>query len=72
MSARWRMPAPRPRPAAGRMMSTAEVAAIFRVSPKTVCRWAWEGRLESRQASKNASQMFYAEDIEAFLNGSRP
>lgn len=29
------------------LMTPAEVAAVFRVDPKTVTRWAKEGRLEA-------------------------
>jgi excisionase family DNA binding protein len=55
------------------MLSTAEVADIFRVAPGTAYRWAWEGRLRSLQTGgKYGNRLFYAEDIEAFLNGSRP
>ena len=35
----------RPAPSAATFLHPAEVAAILQVSPKTVCRWAQQGRL---------------------------
>jgi excisionase family DNA binding protein len=35
----------RPAPSAASFLRSAEVAAIFQVSPKTVSRWAQDGRL---------------------------
>jgi excisionase family DNA binding protein len=35
----------RPAPSAATFLRSAEVAAILQVSPKTVCRWAQQGRL---------------------------
>ena len=34
-------------PAADRLLTPAEVAALFRVSPKTPSRWALAGKLEA-------------------------
>jgi excisionase family DNA binding protein len=36
---------PRPAPRAATFLRSAEVAAILQVSPKTVARWAQQGRL---------------------------
>jgi excisionase family DNA binding protein len=36
---------PRPAPNAATFLRSAEVAAILQVSPKTVARWAQQGRL---------------------------
>ena len=35
----------RPVPSAASFLRSAEVAAILQVSPKTVCRWAMDGKL---------------------------
>ncbi len=35
----------RPAPSAATFLRSAEVAAILQVSPKTVCRWAMDGKL---------------------------
>jgi excisionase family DNA binding protein len=35
----------RPAPSAATFLHPAEVAAILQVSPKTICRWAQQGRL---------------------------
>ena len=36
---------PRRAPSAATFLRSAEVAAILQVSPKTVCRWALDGKL---------------------------
>ena len=36
---------PRPAPSTARFLRSAEVAAILQVSPKTIARWAQQGRL---------------------------
>ena len=36
---------PRPVPSTATFLRSAEVAAILQVSPKTVCRWAMDGKL---------------------------
>ena len=35
----------RPAPSVASFLRSAEVAAILQVSPKTVCRWALDGKL---------------------------
>jgi excisionase family DNA binding protein len=35
----------RPAPSVASFLRSAEVAAILQVSPKTVCRWAMDGKL---------------------------
>ena len=40
---------PRPAPNAATFLRSAEVAAILQVSPKTVARWAQQGRLPDQR-----------------------
>jgi excisionase family DNA binding protein len=48
------------------MMTPAEVAAAFRVDPKTVTRWANAGRLSSIR-TLGGVRRFYAEEVRALL-----
>jgi excisionase family DNA binding protein len=41
------VPTPMPRDGAERLLTPGEVAALFRVDPKTVTRWAASGRIRS-------------------------
>lgn len=41
------VPAPMPREGSERLLTPGEVAALFRVDPKTVTRWAASGRIRS-------------------------
>jgi len=45
-----------------------EVAAIFRVDPKTVTRWAQAGRIPS-VLTPGGHRRFWREDVEALLRG---
>ncbi len=51
---------------ADRLMTPAEVAAAFRVDPKTVTRWAQAGRLPSIR-TPGGHRRFYRSDIKALL-----
>ena len=48
------------------LMTSAEVAAIFRVDPKTVARWAKEGKLTSIR-TLGGHRRYRAADIMAYL-----
>jgi excisionase family DNA binding protein len=51
------------------LMTPAEVAALFRVDPKTVTRWAKQGKL--RPVRTLGGHRRYPADIRALLNGSQ-
>lgn len=55
----------------GRLLKPAEVAAAFRVDPKTVTRWADTGRLSSLR-TPSGQRRFYEDEVLALLNGGRP
>jgi excisionase family DNA binding protein len=48
--------------AVGRLLTPAEVAALFRVDPKTVTRWAKAGRIHCIRTPGGHSR-FYEEEI---------
>jgi predicted site-specific integrase-resolvase len=50
------------------LLTPAEVAAMFRVDPKTVTRWAKVGRLTSTRTLGGARRYFDVE-VEALLRG---
>ncbi len=50
------------------LYTPAEVAAMFRVDPKTVARWAKAGKLPSVRTI-GGHRRYRARDIEALLNG---
>jgi len=52
------------------LMTPAEVAALFRVDPKTVTRWAATGKLNSIR-TLGGHRRYHATDIRAFLNPSQ-
>ncbi|MBM0275124.1 BldC family transcriptional regulator [Micromonospora tarensis] len=52
----------------GRLLTPGEVAAIFRVDPKTVTRWAASGRLHGIR-TPGGHRRFYEADIQALLTG---
>jgi excisionase family DNA binding protein len=54
---------------ADRLLTPAEVAAMFRVDPKTVTRWAKAGKLSSIR-TLGGHRRYRAEEIEALLAGS--
>lgn len=49
------------------LMTPAEVADLFRVHPKTVGRWADEGRIRIAK-TPGGHRRFYASDIRAMLD----
>lgn len=49
-------------------MKPGEVAALFRVDPKTVTRWAQKGRLKSFR-TPGGHRRFREADVQAYLDG---
>ena len=56
---------------AEKLMTPREVAALFRVDPKTVTRWAEEGKLSSIR-TLGGHRRYRASEVTALLEGSRP
>jgi excisionase family DNA binding protein len=54
------------RPEYGKLLRPAEVAAIFRVDPKTVSEWAKQGKLPSIR-TLGGHRRFRPEDVERLL-----
>lgn len=50
----------------GRLLTPSEVAALFRVDPKTVTRWAAAGRLASVR-TPGGHRRFWESDVSALL-----
>jgi DNA-binding transcriptional MerR regulator len=57
-------------PADGRKFSRDEVAAMFRVDPKTVNRWARTGMLTSIRAT-DGTRSYHAGEVEELLRNGR-
>lgn len=57
-----------PLPEAGRLLTPAEVAKIFRVDPKTVTRWANKGKLTSIR-TPTGHRRFRESEVKALLAG---
>lgn len=55
-------------PTGDRLLTPGEVAALFRVDPKTVTRWAQAGRL-SRIRTPGGHSRFRESEIRALLEG---
>ena len=57
----------------GELLTPAEVAALFRVDPKTVTRWAVSGKLTSLR-TLGGHRRYRAEEVYALLDaaGGRP
>ena len=53
-----------------RLLTPREVAAMFRVDPKTVTRWAQAGKLASVR-TLGGHRRYRAADVEALLAGDR-
>ncbi len=51
-----------------RLLTPAEVAAMFRVDPKTVSRWAKDGKLSSIRTPGN-QRRFREAEVRALLRG---
>jgi excisionase family DNA binding protein len=58
--------ADQPRPS-GRLLTPSEVAAVFRVDPKTVTRWAAAGRISSVR-TPGGHRRFYESEVRALLD----
>jgi excisionase family DNA binding protein len=52
-----------------RLLTPGEVAAMFRVDPKTVTRWAAQGRLSSIR-TPGGHRRFRASEVQALLRGA--
>lgn len=52
------------------LLTPAEVAAMFRVDPKTVSRWAQDGKLRSTM-TLGGHRRFYEAEVRALLGGTR-
>ncbi len=50
------------------LLTPAEVAALFRVDPKTVTRWAKAGKLSSIR-TLGGHRRYRAEEVRRFLDG---
>lgn len=53
------------------LMTPSEVAVVFRVDPKTVTRWAKEGRLSSL-GTPGGHRRFHADEVQLLMEGSSP
>lgn len=53
----------------GRLLTPGEVAALFRVDPKTVTRWAAAGRISSIR-TPGGHRRFRESEVRALLEGS--
>jgi excisionase family DNA binding protein len=53
-----------------RLLTPAEVAALFRVDPKTVTRWAKAGKLSSIR-TLGGHRRYHADEVRRFLDGAR-
>ena len=56
--------------ARGRLLTPGEVAALFRVDPKTVTRWAAAGRISSIR-TPGGHRRFRESEVRALLEGGR-
>ena len=54
-----------------RLMTPGEVAAMFRVDPKTVTRWAKAGKLTSIR-TLGGHRRYREQEVRALLNGIPP
>jgi excisionase family DNA binding protein len=52
------------------LLTPAEVAALFRVDPKTVTRWAKAGKLSSIR-TLGGHRRYRADEVKRFLEGAR-
>jgi excisionase family DNA binding protein len=52
------------------LLTPAEVAALFRVDPKTVTRWAKAGKLSSIR-TLGGHRRYRAEEVRKFLEGAK-
>jgi excisionase family DNA binding protein len=54
-----------------RLLTPGEVAALFRVDPKTVARWATSGRLDSIR-TPGGHRRFRDSDVRRFIESDGP
>lgn len=54
----------------GKLLTPGEVAALFRVDPKTVTRWAAAGRISSIR-TPGGHRRFRESEVRALLEGGR-
>lgn len=54
------------------LLTSAEVAGLFRVNPKTVSRWAVEGRLPESERTPGGHRRWRKDVIWALLADRRP
>lgn len=54
-----------------RLLKPGEVAAMFRVDPKTVTRWASQGRI-TRVRTPGGHSRFRESEVRALLRGDQP
>ena len=54
-----------------RLLTPAEVAALFRVDPKTVTRWAQQGKLSAIR-TLGGHRRYSESEIQAFLDRTHP
>jgi len=59
------------RPQRDRLLTPGEVAALFRVDPKTVTRWASAGRINSIR-TPGGHRRFRESEVRALLRGDLP
>lgn len=52
------------------LLTPGEVAALFRVDPKTVTRWAQQGKL-SAVRTLGGHRRYRADEVQALLHGER-
>lgn len=52
------------------LLTPAEVAALFRVDPKTVTRWAKAGKLSSIR-TLGGHRRYRADEVQKFLEGAK-
>jgi excisionase family DNA binding protein len=52
-----------------RLMTSGEVAAVFRVNRKTVARWAQDGKIVTCFRTPGGHRRFREADVRALVNG---
>lgn len=62
-------PVEQPQPRAEPLLTPAEVAALFRVDPKTVTRWANDGLLPFIR-TPGGHRRYYEAEVRALMNGT--
>jgi predicted site-specific integrase-resolvase len=56
----------------GRLLGAAEVAALFRVHPKTVSRWGSEGKLQDPVRTAGGHRRYRESGVLTLLGGASP